>query len=252
MSIIKKFFKNKIVKNLFWAIILVIFVIIIVSFYLKAYTHHSQKIFTPSFKGLTVSQAKDLATEKNIKVLVIDSVYDAYGEPGTVIEQTPKTNFMIKDGRTIFLTIKAINKRMVKMPNLGSVSLIQARSEIESVGLKIGRIKYIPSQYNDMIVEQQVNGVPIEAGKEIPEGTEIDLVVGQAGGTEAVVPDLENLTLDEANFKAAEYSLNIGNVNYDSNIITSRDSALATVYKQSINKGSVVNYGSNIEIWLKK
>lgn len=252
MSIIKNFFKNKIVKNLFWAIMLIIFVIIIVSFYLKAYTHHSQKIFTPSFKGLTLEQAKDLAKDKSIKVLVIDSVYEAYGKPGTIIEQTPKSNFMIKGGRTIFLTEKAMNKKMVQMPNLSSVSLIQARSEIENVGLKIGRIKYIPSQYNDMIIEQQIKGVTIESGKEIPVGTEIDLVVGQAGGTEAVVPDLESLTLDQANFKAAEYSLNIGNVNYDNNIITSRDSALATVYKQSINEGSIVAYGANIEIWLKK
>ncbi len=250
MSFIKNFFKNKIVKNLIGAFLFVFVIIVIVSFYLKVYTHHSERIFTPSFNGLTVEQAQKLAAQKDVRVNVIDSVYDAFGEPGTVIEQTPKTNFLIKDGRTIFLTIKAKNKKMIVMPNLNSVSLIQARSEIESAGLKIGRIKYTPSQYNDLVMEQQINGKTIDAGTKVPAGTEIDLVVGQRGGTQASVPVLIGLTLDDANFKAAEYSLNIGNVFYDNSVITARDSAIAVVYKQSLQEGTTVSYGANIDIWL--
>jgi len=252
MSFIKKVFGNKIVKSLIGAFSLVIIIIVLMSFFLKAYTHHSQKIFTPSFKGLTVAEAEELALEKNIKILIIDSVFDAYGEPGTVLEQTPNTNFMIKGGRTIFLTIKAIEKKMVLMPNLSSVSLIQARSLIESASLKMGRVKYIPSNFDDMVIEQRVLDELIAPGTEIPAGTEINLVVGQRNGTEAVVPALVNLTLDDAKFKAAEYSLNIGNVFYDASVISSRDSALSVVYKQSFTEGSIVGYGADIDVWLTR
>ncbi|MEA3450669.1 MAG: PASTA domain-containing protein, partial [Bacteroidota bacterium] len=248
----KKVFTNKIVKNLIAAFSVGIIIIVLVSFFLKAYTHHGEKIFTPSFKGLTVEEAENLAIGKNIKILVIDSVFDAYGKPGTVLEQTPNTNFMIKGGRTIFLTIKAIEEKIVLMPNLSSISLIQARSLIESAGLKMGRVKYIPSNFDDMVIEQRVLDKLIAPGAEITAGTEINLVVGQSSGTEAVVPSLVDLTLDDAKFKAAEYSLNIGNVFYDASVISSRDSALSVVYKQSFTEGSIVGYGADIDVWLTR
>ncbi len=245
-----KILKSKILKNLIFAVSLGVIILLLASLFLKIYTKHDQKIFTPSFKGLTVQEAEDMAKEKKIKITVIDSVYEAYGQPGTVIDQTPEANFMIKEGRNIFLTIKAANKRIVKMPNLHSVSLVQARAEIESNSLKIGKIEYVQSDYNDLVIEQKANGKIIEAGTEIEAGTKIDLEVGQSSGSEAIVPKLNGLTEVDASFKAADYSLNIGKVNYDNTVITQQDSLEAVVWKQSHSVNSVVNPGTEIEIWL--
>ncbi len=241
---------SKIFKNLIFAVLLGIVVLSLTSFLLKIYTKHDQKIFTPSFKGLTVQEAETLAKEKKIRITVIDSVYEAYGQPGTVIDQTPKANFMIKQDRNIFLTIKSASKKIIKMPNLRSVSLIQARAEIESNSLKIGNIEYRPSDYHDLVIEQKTNDKIIEPGSEIEAGSEIDLIVGQSTGSEAIVPKLNGLTEMDASFRAAEYSLNIGNMNYDNTVITEQDSLEAVVWKQSHPVNSVVEPGTEIEIWL--
>lgn len=245
-----KILKSKIFINLVLASVLAVLVLFGVNIYLKSYTKHGQNIFTPSFTGLNLQEAQKLADDKNIKISVIDSVYEGYGEPGTVIDQTPKSNFMIKEGRNIFLIIKAKGQKMVTMPNLHSVSLIQARSEIESNSLKIGKIKYQPSKFNDLVIEQKVNGKIIETGTTLPAGTKIDLIVGEEQGAEAVVPKLLGLTEDNSTFKLAEYSLNIGDVHYDNTVLTKRDSVQSVVYKQSINYDVTVKYGTEIDIWL--
>ncbi|MBN2891668.1 MAG: PASTA domain-containing protein [Bacteroidales bacterium] len=249
-NFLKKIVKSKVLRHIVFAAIVALVVVVAVSFYLKSYTNHGQKIFTPSFKGLTVAEAQKLAQDKKIKIEVIDSVYEAYGEPGTVIDQTPKSNFMIKEGRNIFLTIKANGQKMVSMPNLRSVSLIQARSEIESNYLKIGKIDYQPSQFNDLVIEQLLNDEIIAPGTSLPAGTKIDLIVGKKQGSEAVVPKLIGLTADQASFKAAEYSLNIGQVNYDESVVSEQDKAEAVIWKQSLGVDRMVAYGEEIDIWL--
>ncbi len=249
-NFIAKIFKSKILKHFLIVFLSGVVIIFLVSFYLRSYTHHGQKIFTPSFKGLTVEQAEKLATEKKVKIKIIDSVYEDYAEPGTIIDQTPQSNFLIKEGRTIFVTIKANGQKMVFMPDLRSASLKQARSEIESYSLEIGDIKYQPSQFNDMVIEQLVNGKVIEPGASLPAGTKIDLLVGKKDGSEAVVPKLIGLTSKNADFKAAEYSLNIGKLYFDNSVVSMKDTAEAVVWKQSINYNTVVQYGTYIDIWL--
>ncbi len=251
MSFIQKILKCRILKHGIIAVVSIFIVLFLVSIYLKAYTHHGEEIYTPSFKGMQLEEAQQLAAEKHVKIVVIDSVFEAYAQPGAVIDQTPKANFQVKEGRTIFVTIKARGQKIVTMPDLRSISLIQARSEIETANLKIGQITYKASQYNDLVIEQKLNGEIIAPGTEIPAGTRIDLIVGKKQGVVAVVPDLKGLTRSDAEFKAAENSLNIGNVFYDDNVITTEDSATAVVYKQSVNPGIEVEYGAEVDIWLK-
>jgi len=243
-------FKSPILKNLILAIVLVFVVLIILSLYLKSYTHHGKEIFTPSFKGMNIAEAQELANEKDLKIVIIDSLYSDYANPGEVMDQTPKANFKVKKGRTIFVTIRAYSQKMVKMPFVIARSLIQARSMIETAGLRIGQITYVKSD-QEYVKQQLYQGKEIEEGIEIPEGSVIDLVVGSKQGSVAYVPDLLNLTEKDASFKLAEYSLNIGNIIYDQNVITKADSLNATVYKQSINKDITVEPGTKIDIWLK-
>jgi len=244
-----KIFKSKILRSIIAVILLSFLILIIVSLNLRIFTHHGQKLFTPSFKGLTVEEALKLADEKDIKILVIDSVYESYGDAGTVIDQTPQANFMIKEGRTIFVTIKAKGQKLIKLPNL-SGSLIQVRSLIETAGLKIGKITFVKSEYNNFVLDYSINGENIAAQTLIPVGTKIDLVVGQEEGTEAIVPKFIGLKSTEVAYKAAEYSLNIGELNFDNSVVSAKDTAMAVVWKQSVKPMTVVEYGLEIDLWL--
>ena len=247
---LKKIIKSPITKNLILAILIVFIVLISISFYLKIYTHHNQKMFTPSFKGMPIGKAVKLAQEKGVKIKVIDSIYTPYADPGEILDQTPKANFLIKKGRTIFVSIRSFKQKITKVPDLHYKSLIQARGELETAGLRIGEIKYRESTYNNLVLEQISKGKIIKPGTEVPEATKIDLIVGKQGDEKAIIPELKGLTLKDAEFKAAEYSLNIGNISYDANVITKADSLNATVYKQSITPGTSVTQGTHIDIKL--
>ncbi len=246
-----KIFKSKIFINLVIVSLLGLLLIFLSSVYLKIYTNHGQKMFTPSFKGLNIEEAKKLADDKDIKIEIIDSVYNAYGDPGTVIEQTPMANFMIKKGRTIFIVIKAKGEKIVEMPDLYAQSLIQARSLLETAGLSVGEITFKPTNNEaHLVLNWTHKGKYIEPGTKIPAGSKIDLVVAEEKGAVAVVPDLIGLSLNTATFKAAENYLNIGSINYDNTVISSKDTAEAVVWKQSINSGISTDYGQKISIWL--
>lgn len=247
---ITKILKNRITISLISIVLLSLVLIFLSSKYLKITTNHGQKLFTPSFKGLTIDEAKALAEEKEIKIQIIDSIYGGYGTPGTIIEQTPKSNFMIKKGRNIFLVVKSKGTKIVKMPDLAAQSLIQARSLLETAGLSVGKIEFRPSPNQPhLVLDQQYNGKHIRARTEIAAGSPIDLVVGEEVGAFAIVPDFNNATLRKARFIAAENYLNIGDVNYDNSIISVKDSVEAVVYKQSMEAGLKTDYGQKINLW---
>ena len=255
-NIFKDFFKyfisKKFIINIILAFILVVVILGSTFLFLKKFTNHGQQFYTPSFKGLTVSESHQLAKEKKLKIEIIDSTADAFGKKGTIIDQTPPTNFMVKQGRTIFLTKKNLLARKIAMPNLKNMSLIEANAIVATSKLKIGKKEYRPSKYENYVLEQKVSGQIIKPGTIIEEGTTIDLVVGQSkDGEETKIPDLTGLTLADAAIRATDNSLNIGAAIFDNTVITKRDTLDAVVYKQTPKKNWKADLGDAIDIWLK-
>ena len=56
---------------------------------LEKYTNHGYYITVPELRGLTPDEAKPFAKEKNLQILVIDSIYDNNAKPGTIVEEQP-------------------------------------------------------------------------------------------------------------------------------------------------------------------
>ena len=68
----------------------------------------------------------------------------------------------------------------------------------------------------DVVLSQEVNGKTIQSGQAIRMGTHVDLLVGNGVGDEEFdVPDLEGLTLEEAEDVLKGYDLDLGVVNTD-------------------------------------
>lgn len=223
----------------------------IVYYSLGIITHHGESQSVPDFTGLTLAKAFELADDKNLTIEVIDSVFSAPGKKGTIITQNPPPNFKVKKGRTIHVTIKTFNPEKILMPDFTGVSLIQAKADIESYGLKIGKLKYVPDIATNNVLEQYYNGKPIAPGTRIEKNSKIDLVLGLgASGQITTVPDLLALNRNEAVQKATDNSLNVGTMNYDETVITSEDSLEALVWKQSPNPDAQMSMGAGITLWL--
>ena len=75
-----------------------------------------------------------------------------------------------------------------------------------------------------------VNGVKVEPGQEIYEGTIVDLVVGKGLSRDyIIVPNLLGLNRIEANIILKSTSLNVGTELFNTDV---QDSSLAIIYKQ--------------------
>lgn len=254
-SFLSSFFRflisSKFLKTIAIAFAIFVFILIFTTLFLRIYTNHGQKFSTPDFSGLDSLEAVELADDKNIRFDIIDSVYDAAGERGTIVDQTPPPGFLIKENRTIFLTIKALTPKYIKMPDLRNISLVQAKSEIETYGLTIGKLEYKPSTYENLVIDQLVGSEKVLPGTELEVGTEITLVIGKSSdGTKTATPDLIGLTKNQAALIAAENSLNLGTLIYDKSVVSVQDSSKAFVWKQSPQKNRELPLGYEIDLWL--
>lgn len=218
---------------------------------LNVITHHGEGLSVPDFTGKTLKEAIQTADESDLRIEVSDSVYNAPGKKGTVIAQNPPPDFKVKKGRTIHVQIKTFNPETIDMPDFTGVSLIQAKADIETYGLKIGTLKYVPDIATNNVLEQMYRGRPIAPGTKIEKNSRIDLVLGMGESNEAtVVPDLHGLTRSDAIQKATDNSLNIGALVFDETVITVEDSTSAVVWKQTPPKNYQTTMGSVIDVWL--
>ncbi len=182
------FFKNlwDYVRSVyFWRTVLylgifIISVILLSSLYLKVYTRHNQSILTPAFEGRTLGEAQKIAKQKGLHLVVIDSIYEGVGKPGTIVDQTPPTNFKVKKGRTIFVTIKAYSPKMIAVPDVTQISLTQAEYDLKRLGLDVGKKIIKPSaNFDNLVLAMMYNGDTLQPGVKLPQGTKIDLIVAK-------------------------------------------------------------------------
>ena len=247
------FFKQHIViKNATLAIIIVLFVLIILFTWLRIFTRHGESYSVPNLTGLTIHEVEEELKARNLRWEITDSIYSNEYERGTVVEHHPKAGFKVKKYRKIYLTMNAVNPEKVAMPNLVDLTIRQAQSKLESVGLKIGKITYEPDLGINIILAQKYHGSPVKEGDTLIKGSFIDLVLGKGlSGETTMVPDLIGLTEEEATIKAADVSLRLGAIVADPDI-KDEEKPMARIYMQrpAHNKTNTIPLGSSIDVWL--
>jgi len=228
-----------------------IIILSVVFLIIRFSTKHGQNLSVPNLTGYTVDKAIQILDDKNLRLEIIDSVYTGPGKPGTIIDQNPPPDFKVKSNRKIFVTIKSISQKMIKMPDFVHTTLVQAKADLETYGLSVGRITYEPSIYDNIILEQKYENKKIKTGTLIPLGAEIDLILGKSqdmGNT--VTPDLFGLSETEAELEAVEFMLNIGTVVYDHTVKSYSDTLNAKVVKQNPRPGISFIPGDEVDIWM--
>jgi len=250
-KIIKFIASKPLLKHGTYAVTGGVLLLILIFFSLNIITHHGEGLSVPDFTGLNMKQVDKLAYEKSLNYKIIDSVYNAPGKKGSVIAQIPPAGFKVKENRTILLTVKTFNPQKIPMPNFTRVSLVQSKANMETYGFKIGKLKYIPYNARDYVIEQRYKGRVIKPGTLIEKNSTIDLVLGMGKSDNiTMVPDLTGMTIDNAIEKATDLSLNIGAKVYDNTLTEDTDSLKAIVWKQTPKRGTQITIGSDIDIWL--
>lgn len=239
-------------QTLKYTILFTFGLLVAVGLYLRIYTKHSNTIAVPDFKGLNLEKATKIIEDNDLRQIVIDSVYTNAFEPGVIVDQDPKPGSQVKTNRRIFFYINAFNPEMVTMPNALGVSLRQAQAIIESNGLLVGNIRYVPDIATNNVLQQRFKGRDIKPGKPIVKNSKIDLVLGKAADSEYTkVPNLIGEKINIAKKIITESYLNTGSVIYDGSFTTKADSINAIVWKQKpATSGTPISMGAFVDIWV--
>jgi len=216
--------------------------------WLGSTTNHNEVVVVPDFSGIALKELDQFVADKNLRYLVIDSLYSPKAKKGVVVKQEPEANAEVKEGRTIYLYVTSVLPPSIQMPKLVDRSLRQAAAMITTFGLRLGKTKFVADQCANCVLDQMVKGKKIAPGEKIEKGTVIDLIVGKGLSDEEVgIPCLYGLTRKEALAKLTEASLSIGAVSFD----LEKDTVNGKVYRQIPNcsKDAKINLGGTIDLY---
>ena len=241
-----------ILKHIIGAIALFAVLAISAGLILKLVTNHGKEITVPDLTNMSVSEAVYTAGLQNLRVDVTDSVYIRRMGRGMVYSQNPKAGSSVKKGRRILLTINSVNPKKVQMPNLVGYSMRQAKAELLSRGLGLGKLMYVSDMATNNVLRQMYRGREIEPGTMIESGSDINLIVGlNPDDNQTYIPDVVGMKYMRAVDAIHDNSLNIKALRFDKTVKSYADSLDATVYRQGPSASSEpILIGSEITLYL--
>lgn len=250
---IRKILGNWVVRNLILAALFLLGLAFIVNLFLGIITQHNRTVDVPDMTNLTFSEAQYEADKVGVRVEIGDSVYVRYMKKGAVFSQNPKAGTKVKKGRRVLLTTNAVHAKKVMMPSLVGCSMRQAKAELASKGLFLGRMSYVEDIATNNVLRQLYHNREIKPGKMIDSGSSIDLVLGlNSEEGVAYVPDVHGMKYRRAVDIVQDNSLNIGRLVFDKSVKNYSDSLNAVVYEQKpVANGTPVQMGAEVTLYLR-
>jgi len=161
-------------------------------------TRHGQDATVPKITGKSLDQAMHTLEAAGFDV-VVDSVYEPDQKSLLVVRQSPDPGDLVKEGRTLFLTVTKVVPPTTPMPNLLNLSFRSAVLILKNSRLELGDTTFRPDIAKGAILEMSLNGVILRPGQMVPQGSKINLVIGGGlGNTEIGVPDVTGMSYPEA------------------------------------------------------
>jgi len=225
----------------------------VLKFYLKSFTEHGITVTVPTLVGLDAEEAIQQIQDGGFAYVIVDTVFDDKVDKGAIVEQNPRPESLVKNGRRIYLIVNSTQDELISMPQFTGLSIRQVNSLAESYGLIIGNLRYVPDIAVNVVIKQMYDGDDIAAGTKIKKGSKIDLILGLGlSDKTTLVPSLIGLSYKDASNQLLDLYLNTGAVNYDETVQNKKDSVNAKIYKQSPRHSTIneVNLGYNVDIWL--
>ena len=194
-------------------------------------TGHGKIQRVPSITGQNILAATKTLEAAGFEVVIQDSVFIDTLAKQAVVRQIPEAESIVKNGRTIYLTINRTVAPQVEMPNLAGFSVKSAEMYLISLGLRMGEISYRPDIARNAVLEQLLGDRAIAPGTKIPIGTVINFVLGSGEGMGDIeVPQLVGLTFEAGKMMLQTMNINLGAVVAVTPIT---DSAAAFIIRQS-------------------
>ena len=197
----------------------------------------SSTVQVPTVAGSTQDEAIGLLEEAGLDYRIQERE-DESTEKGIVISSTPEAGARVDKGTMITLFVSKGNES-VKMPNVVDVSLEQAKSQLEGMGLKVT----VNNEYDDTIEENRVISSSPAAGETVKLGTTVTLTVSK-GKEKTTMPYVVNKSYDDAVYALSQAGLNVGSVSYEN----SSNIAEGYIIRQGLDANSQVDRGTYVDL----
>ena len=235
--------------------------------YLPTASRHGEQVTVPDLSGMHVKELEDFLKVRGLNFRVsADSDFSVDKSPLTVLKQVPTSGAKVKEQRKIVVTLNATYPPLVEMPNLVDGSVKSAQILLRSQKLQLGRIQYVPDLAQNAVIEQYWQSKPIEAATSLPQGSRIDLDVGDGFGKQTfTTPNLLGINAKEAETIIISSGLRVGQKHYrperkryiyrktsegDSLLIEEKLFAVGLILEQSPKAETWVRIGDYIDIWI--
>lgn len=222
---------------------IIVFLLIFDNIIMPWYVSSSEEV-VPKVVGLSDSEAIEKLEDAGFEPVISDTSYGTNQPAGKIFLQKPEAGKIVKKGRTVYLFVSG-GEQLVTVPRLKGKNIVDAKLALERVGLKLGQVELVASNYpKDMIFDQQyVEGTKLKKGETI----KIFVSSGQTEGT-IEVPDLIGKSLSEAQKILSENSLSVGKITYQiSNTLLPN-----TVLDQYPVPGNKLNPGEKVDLFITK
>jgi serine/threonine-protein kinase len=235
----KKIF-NKIIGIPLALLILLIVLVVVVDSYVMPWYVNAEEYVVPKVVGLELEDAKYNLKQKKLKPIESNEKFNENFPKGFVIHQVPGQGSIVKEGRRVYLVVSS-GDPLVTMPNLVGKTMRDAKITIERLDIQIDTTEEVESEMPaNTVVEQEY-----DAGTKIPKGTAIDLRVSVGPKIGMIrVPNLLGKSYSEAERILRNYSLRIGQVNYQNspNLLPN------TVIDQYPTQDKLISVGDSVDI----
>ena len=195
-------FKN---NRFFWVNIIAMVVVVVVAIFstlewLDSYTRHGEAIDVPNVKNINIDEAEVMLSNRDLSVVVIDSVYKKNLPAGPIIEQNPVAGSKIKKGRAIYVTINSDRVPLIAIPDIvDNSSLRQAEAKLQAMGFKLTEPEFISGE-RDWVYGLSYKGRQLNAGDRVPREAILTIIAGN--GSDVVQQD--STLMDSMNMDGSE------------------------------------------------
>ncbi len=198
----------------------------------------------PDLKDTTVENALNILSSMDLKGVVYDSVFSDEIKKGKVVYTIPKQGKEIRFGRTVKLIISKGGER-IPFIDVKGMNVNDARKKLQDAGFINIVIMYVPIEDTKGAKENIVLNVLPDSVKEIEKTEKITLFVSKKQKNVFLMPNIVDMTLDEAYKILSKYGLKISEIKR-----VSPDDSIIIV--QNPLPGVEVFFGESVSVILGK
>ncbi|MFE4216019.1 Stk1 family PASTA domain-containing Ser/Thr kinase [Streptomyces sp. NPDC056844] len=206
------------------------------------YINSGQFTRVPSLLGQTQSAAEKRLTDEGLDLKGVERAYSDTVKRGTVISSDPGSGERIRGNGAVKLVISR-GPEIVKVPDVESLALAEARRELKKTGLAPGMVT---REFSEEIDRGKVIRTDPRAGTERHPDSAVALVVSK--GSPVDVPDVTGLTVEDATDALDEAGLK-------AKVLTDRVNSAeeaGEIARQTPGSGAEAAEGDTVELTVSK